>query len=410
MKRLSSFGLSLSLFLSFLLLCGSIACEKKQDAGSGDGSTGAAQGNTIKIGQYGSLTGDTATFGISTKEGIDLATDEANKAGGLLGKQIEMIIEDDRGKQEEAKTVVQKLIDKDKVVAILGEVASTRSIAGGQVCQSKNIPMISPSSTNPQVTQIGDYIFRVCFLDDFQGEVMARFAANSLKVKKVAIFYDKSNDYSVGLSKYFRAAFEKLGGEIPAEEAYQTTDSDFSAQLTNIASKTPEAIYVPGYYTQVGQIAQQARKAGIKAPLLGGDGWDSPTLVEIGKDAINGSYFSNHYTIEDPDPNVQNFVGNYKAKFGKVPDALAALGYDAARILYAAIQKAGSTDGKAIRDAIAQTKDFKGVTGKITISPTRDAVKSAVIVMVEDGKYKLKESMSPLAEGLAEGQASAAAK
>jgi branched-chain amino acid transport system substrate-binding protein len=385
-----------ALFITVLLL-GLIACEKKQEGGGSSGTTGS-QGDTIKIGEYGSLTGDTATFGLSTKEGIELAQEEANKAGGLLGKKIEVIVEDDRGKQEEAKTVVQKLIDKDKVVAVLGEVASTRSIAGGQVCQSKGIPMISPSSTNPQVTQIGDYIFRVCFLDDFQGEVMARFAANTLKAKRVAIFYDKGNDYSVGLSKFFRQAFEKLGGQIVQEEAYISTDSDFSAQLTNIAAKKPDAIYVPGYYTQVGQIAQQGRRLGITVPLLGGDGWDSPTLVEIGKEAINGSYFSNHYTIEDPDPRIQKFVTDYKARFNKVPDALAALAYDAAHILFDSIKKAGSTEPKAIRDAIAQTKDYKGVTGNITISPTRDAIKSAVIVTVEDGKYKLKETMSPTGE------------
>jgi branched-chain amino acid transport system substrate-binding protein len=386
----------LSIFLIAILFVGIVSCEKKQDNTAGGG--GGAQADTIKIGEYGSLTGDTATFGISTREGIDLALDEVNKAGGLLGKKVEVVVEDDRGKQEEAKTVVQKLIDKDKVIAVLGEVASTRSIAGGQVCQSKGIPMISPSSTNPQVTQIGDYIFRVCFLDDFQGEVMARFATNTLKAKRVAIFYDKSNDYSVGLSKFFREAFEKSGGQIVAEEAYQTTDSDFSAQLTNISAQKPDAIYVPGYYTQVGQIAQQARKAGVTVPLLGGDGWDSPTLVEIGKEAINGCYFSNHYTIEDPDPAVQKFVNDYKAKFNKVPDALAALAYDAARILFESIKKAGSTDSKAIRDAIAQTKDFKGVTGNITISPTRDAIKSAVIVAVENGKYKFKESMAPATE------------
>ena len=289
---------------------------------------------------------------------------------------------------------------------IVGESASTNSIAGGQVCQAKGIPMITPSSTNPQVTQIGDYIFRVCFLDDFQGEVMARFATNTLKAKKVAIFYDKSNDYSVGLSKYFRQAFEKSGGEIVIEEAYQASDADFSAQVTNIAAKKPDAVYVPGYYTQVGQIAQQARRAGLTVPLLGGDGWDSPILIEIGKEAINGSYFSNHYTIEDPDPNVQKFVKEFKAKYNQVPDAIAALAYDAARILFASIKSVGSTDGKAIRDSIAKVKDYKGVTGKITIGPTRDAVKSAVIVGVEDGKYKLKETMAPAGET----QASAATK
>jgi branched-chain amino acid transport system substrate-binding protein len=382
MKQLLSFRSLLFILLSVIVLGDLFGCAGRRE-------------DTIKIGEYYPLTGDLATFGQSGKKGIDLAVEEANRAGGLLGKKIEIIVEDDRGLQQEAKSVVQKLIDKDKVIAVLGESASTNSIAGGQVCQSKGIPMITPSSTNPQVTQIGDYIFRVCFLDDFQGEVMARFAANTLKAKRVAIFYDKGNDYSVGLSKFFRQTFEKLGGEIVLEEAYQSTDSDFSAQLTNIAGKKPDAIYVPGYYTQVGQIAQQGRRLGITVPLLGGDGWDSPILMEIGKEAINGSYFSNHYTIEDPDPNVQNFVNSYKTKYNQTPDAVAALAYDAARILFDAIKRSGSTDPKAIRDALAQTKDFKGVTGVTTISPSRNAVKSAVIVAIEGGAYKVKEKMSP---------------
>jgi branched-chain amino acid transport system substrate-binding protein len=382
MKQLFSLKIVLPALLTVMLFGNLLSCNNRQE-------------NTIRIGEYYPLTGELATFGQSGKKGIELAQEEINKAGGLLGKRVEIIVEDDRGLQQEAKSVVQKLIDKDKVVAVLGESASTNSIAGGQVCQSKGIPMITPSSTNPQVTQIGDCIFRVCFLDDFQGEVMARFASNTLKAKKVAIFYDKSNDYSVGLSKFFRQAFEKLGGEIVAEEAYQSTDSDFSSQITNIAAKKPDAIYVPGYYTQVGQIAQQARRIGIKAPLLGGDGWDSPILTEIGKEDINGSYFSNHYTIDDPDPNVQKFVNSYKAKHGQTPDAVAALAYDAARILFDSIKRANSTDPKAIRDAIAQTKDFKGVTGVTTIGPSRDAIKSAVIVAIEDGVYKVKEKMSP---------------
>ncbi|MBK7992165.1 MAG: ABC transporter substrate-binding protein [Blastocatellia bacterium] len=382
-----------SLFI-LIIFATFIACEKKDEANNNTGNN-TNTSNTIKIGQYGSLTGDKATFGQSTKKGIDLALDEANKSGGLLGKQIEMIIEDNRGLQQEATTVVQKLIDKDKVIAVLGEVASTNSIAGGQVCQEKKIPMVSPSSTNPQVTQVGDYIFRVCFLDDFQGEVMAKFAANTLKVKKVAILHDNGSDYSKGLSQFFAETFKKLGGEILVDEAYQAADSDFSAQLTKIKGLNPEAIYVPGYYTQVGQIAQQARKTGITVPLMGGDGWDSQTLFDIGKDALNGCFISNHYTIEDPDPNVQSFITNFKAKFNETPDALAALAYDAARILFDAIKRANSTDPKAIRDALAQTKEFKAVTGVITISPTRDAVKSAVVLEIQNGKYKYRETIKP---------------
>lgn len=391
MEIRSTLARFLSVLFTVIILIGLVGCEKKQEGGGTTGTTNS--GNTIKIGEYGSLTGNNATFGISTKNGIELAMQEYNKAGGLLGKQIEVVVEDDRSLQQEATTSVQKLIDKDKVIAVLGEVASTSSIAGGQVCQDKKIPMISPSSTNPDVTKVGDYIFRVCFIDPYQGTVMAKFAANTLKVKKVAILRDNGSDYSRGLAQFFTENFKKLGGEIILEEAYQTTDTDFSAQLTKIGAANPEAIYVPGYYTQVGQIAQQARRAGIKVPLLGGDGWESPELFKIGKEALNGCFFSTHYSVENQAPEVQEFLNKYKTKYGDAPDALAALGYDAARVLFESIKKAGTTESKALRDAIAQTKDFKGVTGSITLGPTRDAVKSAVVLEIQDNKAKLKETV-----------------
>ncbi|KAF0216166.1 MAG: branched-chain amino acid ABC transporter substrate-binding protein, partial [bacterium] len=291
---------------------------------------------------------------------------------------------------------VQKLINKDKVVAVLGESASTNSLAGGAVCQENKIPMITPSSTNPTVTEIGDYIFRVCFLDDFQGEVMARFAVNTLKAKRIAVLYDNGSDYSIGLEEFFSSTLKKLGGEIIAKEAYQKTDVDFSAQLTKIKGSKPDAIYVPGYYTQVGQIAQQSRKLGMTIPLLGADGWDSPSLLEIGKEALNGSYFSNHYNVEDPDPNVSNFVKTFKEKYNTTPDTTAGLAYDATNILFAAIKRANSTESKAIRDSIAETKNFPGITGVITISNTRNAIKPAVIVGIENGKYIVKEKIAPV--------------
>ncbi|MBI4854228.1 MAG: ABC transporter substrate-binding protein [Acidobacteria bacterium] len=396
MKSKHFFKTLLSSVFILIMFAAFIACEKKQDStNTGNNNTTPKSGDTIKIGEYGSLTGEKATFGQSTKKGIELAQEEINKAGGLLGKQVEIIVEDTRGLPQESTTVVQKLIDKDKVIAVLGEVASTNSLAGGAVCQEKQVPMITPSSTNADVTKIGDQIFRVCFVDDFQGEVMAKFAANTLKVKKIAILRDNGSDYSKGLSNFFEQTFKKLGGEIIAIESFQDKDSDFSAQLTKLKGLKPEALYVPGYYTQAGQIAQQARKNGITVPIMGGDGWDSQTLFDIGKDALNGCYISNHYTIEDPDPDVQKFITSFKAKFGETPDALAALAYDAAKIMFDSIKRAGSTDKKAIRDAIAQTKDFKGVTGVITIGANRDAVKSAVILEIQDGKYKFKESVKP---------------
>jgi branched-chain amino acid transport system substrate-binding protein len=368
------------------------SCEKKSDDPETPKNTGS---DKIKVGVYYPLTGDTATFGQFGKKGVEMAVEEINASGGLLGRQVEAIYEDTRGQQQDSTIAVQKLIDKDRVIAVLGESASTNSLAGGAVCQDKKIPMITPSSTNPTVTEIGDYIFRVCFLDDFQGEVMARFAANTLKAKRVAILYDNGSDYSKGLEEFFTQTLKKLGGEIIAKEAYQKADVDFSAQLTKIKGSNPDAIYVPGYYTQVGQIAQQSRKLGVNIPILGADGWDSPSLLEIGKEALNGCYFSNHYNVEDPDPRVSNFVGTFKTKYNSTPDTTAGLAYDATNILFEAIKKANSTEPKAIRDAIAQTKDFNGVTGVITIGAKRDAVKSAVIVGIENGKYVVKEKISP---------------
>lgn len=349
----------------------------------------------IIVGEYGSLTGSTATFGISTRNGIDMAMDEVNKAGGILGKKIRVIVEDDQGKPEEAQTVVTKLVTKDKVVAILGEVASSRSRAGAPICQQSRIPMISPSSTNPKVTEIGDYIFRVCFIDPFQGYVMAKFAVNTLKLKKVGVLRDIKNDYSVGLADVFVENFQNMGGTIVADESYSEGDTDFSAQLTSIKSKNPDAIYVPGYYTEVGLIARKARQLGITVPLMGGDGWDSPKLFEIGGDALNDCYYSNHYSIEDPSPVIQKYVVEYRSRYNETPDALSALGYDAARILVDAFRRAGTTDGPKVRDALAQTKEFPGVTGKITIDKDRNAVKPAVVLRVKDGKLQYVETVTP---------------
>lgn len=358
-------------------------------------STCAKQGNVIKVGEYGSLTGTTATFGISTKNGIDMATEELNVGGGLLGKKVQIIVEDDQGKPEEAATAVQKLISQDKVVAVLGEVASTRSMAGGRICQQNKIPMVSPSSTNPAVTQIGDYIFRVCFIDPFQGEVMAKFCRNTLKMKRVAILKDVKNDYSVGLSEYFAKTFKESGGQVVAEEAYTEGDQDFKAQLTTIKTKRPETIFVPGYYTEVGLIARQARELGITVPITGGDGWESPDLLKVGGAALDNCYFSTHYSSDDPRSEVQNFVATYKQKYGQAPDAIAPLAYDAARILFAAIQKANSTDGDAVRRVLAETKDFSGVSGQITIDANRNAVKPAVVLKIENGQYKFVEQIAP---------------
>ena len=358
-------------------------------------SKGGAPEKEIRIGEYSSMTGTTATFGQSTDQGIRLAVDEINAAGGVLGKRLRVFLEDDQSRPEEAATAATKLINQNRVVAMLGEASSSRSLAAAPICQANRVPMVSPSSTNPRVTEVGDYIFRVCFIDSFAGSVMARFAAGTLKLKRVALLVDVRNDYSIGLSTFFRDQFRKLGGEIAAEQSYSEGDSDFHAQLTRIRAASPEAIYVPGYYTEVGTIARQARELGIRTPFLGGDGWDSPKLWEIGGEALNGSYFANHYSVDDPNPEVQRFVNEYKARFRAVPDSLAALGYDAARILADAIRRAGSTAGDKVRDALATTKDFSGVTGKITLNADRNPIKPAIMLRIENGRYVYVEKLNP---------------
>jgi len=381
-----AFSLAASVFLSF-------ACIEK-----GGNTPTADTGNTIKVGVYVDLTGATSSFGQSTKNGIELAIDEVNAAGGVNGKKIQLVIEDDQGRTEQAKTVVEKLIKQDKVVAVLGEVASSNSLAAAPVAQEAKIPMITPSSTNPTVTQKGDYIFRVCFLDDFQGSSMAKFAANTLKAKTAAILGDVNSDYSKGLTEFFEKEFTKLGGKVVAKEAYTQTDPDFKGQLTKIRNLNPDVIYVPGYYGQVGIIARQARELSMNMPLLGGDGWDSPQLWSLGGEALKNTFITNHYTADDPNPVIQNFVKAYKAKFGGVsPDSLAALAYDAAKVLADAIKRAGGTDSAKLRDAINATKDFAGVTGVISINAERNAIKPAVILEVKPDTKQLlvKETIYP---------------
>lgn len=353
-------------------------------------------GDEIVIGEFGSLTGSEATFGISSTNGLKLAIEEMNNGPKLLGKNIKLITYDDQGKPSEAQTVVQRLIKNDNVVAVIGEVASSRSKAGAPICQQNKIPMISPASTNPEVTAIGDYIFRVCFIDPFQATVLSKFAINSLKVKKVAILKDVKNAYSTGLSDFFEKEFKNMGGEIVEIQSYSAGDKDFKAQLTAIKSKNPEAIFIPGYYTDVGLIAIQAREIGITVPMFGGDGWESEKLTEgKAKDALEGCYFSTHVSTENPDPAIQNFITKYKAKYNMMPDAMSFLAYDAGMILFDAIKRAGSTEPQKVRDELAKTKDYSGVTGKITINDQRNAVKPAVILEIKGGQFKYKETVAP---------------
>ena len=311
-----------------------------------------------------------------------VAVDEVNAKGGVKGKKIKVVSYDDQGKSDEAVTVVTKLLTQDKVHVLLGEVASSRSIAVAPIAQQYKVAMISPSSTNPKVTQLGDYIFRVCFIDPFQGSVMAKFALNNLSLKKAAIFRDVKADYSMGLANYFAQEFKKMGGEIVVDVSYSSGDVDFKPQLTQIRDKKPDVLFVPGYYTEVGLISKQARELNFKGVLLGGDGWDSEKLTEIGGDSIVGGYFSNHYSADDQNPAVQNFVKGYQAKYKEVPSGLAAMGYDAAAVAIDAANRATEMSTKGIRDALATTKNYPGVTGVITINDERNAVKPAVVLKV----------------------------
>lgn len=363
----------------FLSLVGFVNCTKKGDTGA----SAQADLQALVLGEFGTMTGPESTFGISTHRGIMMAVEEANASGGIQGKPIKVISLDDQGRSDEAVTAVTKLVTQENVQLILGEVASSRSIAAAPVAQKYKVPMISPSSTNPRVTQVGDFIFRVCFIDPFQGKVMAKFAAQNLKMKTAAILRDIKSDYSVGLADFFAEDFQKMGGKIISDLSYSSGDADFKAQLTAIKLKKPDVLFIPGYYTEVGLIARQARELNYNGVLMGGDGWDSAKLTEIGGKAVVGGYFSSHYSPKSDKPVVQNFVAKYKEKYnGEVPNGLAAMGYDAARVAIAAALKSSTLAPTDLRDAVAQTKDFEGVTGVISLNDERNAVKPAVVLKV----------------------------
>ncbi|MEO6992629.1 MAG: ABC transporter substrate-binding protein [Lacunisphaera sp.] len=352
--------------------------------------------DTIKVGEYASLTGKEASFGQSSHKGITLAIEELNAAGGVLGKKLELISADNQTKPGESATAVKKLISRDHVIALLGEVASGRSLEAAPIAQANHIPMIAPAATNPKVTQTGDYIFRVCFIDPFQGKVMAKFALTDLKAKKVAILSSVSNAYSVGLAKFFRETFTEGGGEIAAENNFSEGDKDFRAQLTAVKAAGVDAVFVPAYYTEAALIVRQARDLGITVPFFGGDGWEAPQLLEIGGSALDGCYYSTHFSPQNTAPAVQEFVKKFKARWdNETPDAFAALGYDAAYVLVDAIKRADTTAEPQLRDALAATKNFAGVTGITTIDKNRDASKPAAILAIKDGKLSFLKTVAP---------------
>jgi branched-chain amino acid transport system substrate-binding protein len=372
----------ISLFVALGLAVSAAACKKKTDG-------------EIVIGHYASMTGSTAHFGQDTDKAARLAVDQLNAGGGVLGKKLKIVTLDTRGDGAEAANAVTRLIDVEGATAILGEVASSLSLQGGPIAQRRKIPMVSPSSTNPKVTAVGDYIFRVCFIDPFQGKVMAVFARQTLKLDKVAILKDVKNDYSIGLAEAFQKSFIAAGGSIAVEQSYSAGDTDFSAQLTAIKSSGAQAIWVPGYYAEVGAIARTAQRLGVKAPLLGGDGWDAPDLFKIGGDALNGSYFSNHFAPDQASAQAQKFVADFKAKYGQEPTGLGALGYDGVMVIADAIKRAGKVDPAAIRDALATTKDYEAVTGKITMDKDRNPEKSVVVLKIDGGKAKYEALVNP---------------
>lgn len=358
--------------------------------------------NDLKIGMVYELTGNTASYGTSAANGAKLAFKEINSNGGVLGKQIKIVTADNKGEPSESANAMTKLIMQDKVAAITGFTVSSCGIAGSAVAEDNKIPLVAAATVNPRVTvdektgKVKDYTFRACFIDSFQGTVSANFALNSLKTKKSVIMIDNSSDYSKGLAQIFKDVFTKGGGQVVSEEAYLQKDQDFKAILTKIKGDNPEIIYLPGYYDDVGKIVKQARELGITVPILGGDAWDSPRLAEIGgPEALNNTYFTNFYSVQDTNPTSQAFVEAYQKEYGQLPDSMAAMGYDAAYLLVDAIKRANSADSGKIREALVATQDFKSVSGTMNLSSTHDAIRGVVIIEMKDGKQVYKETVKP---------------
>lgn len=359
---------------------------------TGCGGSGSKGGDTIKIGTDLEMTGNQAAYGQDAVSGAKLAVEEINKNGGVLGKKLELVSLDNKSEPSEAASAAQKLVDEG-VVAVVAPNMSSNTLAAVPILNGAKIPSVSPGATNPKVTvdektgKVLPYSFRACFIDPYQGQVMASFVTNKLKAKKVAVLIDNSSDYAKGLAKFFTESFTKSGGEIVGTEAYLQKDTDFNATLTKIKAMNPDFIYVPGYYQEVGLIVKQARDMGITVPFGGGDGWDSPTLTEIaGGDALNGCYYSNHYAIQEDNKKVMDFVNAYKGANNKEPGVFGALTYDTVYLLAQVIKDAGEADPEKIKDALDKLQSFEGVTGKMSFTPTHDAKKAAFILTFKDGK------------------------
>ncbi|PLR86526.1 ethanolamine utilization protein EutJ [Bacillus canaveralius] len=384
------------IFMSLLLMAGVIAgC-----GGGGEKSSGESGGETIKIGANLELSGGVASYGQSINEGLKLAIEEINKEG-IDGKELELVPVDNKSEAPEATNGAIKLVSQDKVAAIVGAATSTNTLGQVDIVQENKIPLITPTGTSPTITsadgKLNDFVFRTCFIDPFQGTVAANFATKDLGVKSAAILIDSASDYAKGLADSFKDAFKKNGGEIVGEEAYIAKDTDFRATLTRIKSKNPEFVFVPGYYEEVGLIVKQARELGLDVPFMGGDGWDSPTLVEIaGAEALENTYITNHYSSNDPDPKIQDFVKAFQAKYkNKKPDAFAALGYDTGYFLADAIKRAGSADPEKIQKALEETKDLALVSGTMNLDENHNPIKSAAILKYVGGEQQFETKVNP---------------
>jgi branched-chain amino acid transport system substrate-binding protein len=380
------------LALTALVLLG---CQRKE--GSPRPSPSALAHDVIVIGMVGSLTGPEAHFGLDTRDGVAMALEEANADGGIDGRRLVLRAYDAQSKPEEAANAAMRLVMQDRVALVIGENASSNTLAMAPAVARAEVPLISPSATNPRVTKEGGrYVFRVCFVDTFQGEVMADFARRTLKLSRLALLTDLKSDYSIGLSEVFHRHFRELGGEVVSEQSYAKGDTDFRALLTRVKTKHPDGIFIPGYYSDVGPLARQARELGIAAVLLGADGWDSGgRLAELGGPAVEGAYYSTHFSADNPSRAVQGFLERYRARYGKLPDALGALGYDAAQVGIQGLRRAAGPGGPALREAIAETRDYEGVTGRISLGPDRNAVKSAVVVRMSQGQPVFVAEVSP---------------
>ncbi|WP_338449160.1 ABC transporter substrate-binding protein [Niallia oryzisoli] len=387
-----------ALFMSLMLSAGVLAaCSGNDEQTSGTESNGS--GDSIKIGANLELSGNVASYGQGIAEGLDLAIEEINKEG-IDGKKIDLVKVDNKSEAAEATSGALKLINQDYVSAIVGSATSTNTLAQVQIAQDNQVPIITPSGTNPDITfkddKLNDFIFRTCFIDPFQGEIAANFAVKDLGVKNAAILIDSSSDYAKGLANAFKKAFEENGGKVIGEEAYIAKDTDFRATLTRLKSKNPEFVYIPGYYEEVGLILKQAKELGLDVPFMGGDGWDSPTLVEIaGAEALTNTYITNHYSSGDTDEKIQNFVKAYEAKYKETPDAFNALGYDTGYLLADAIKRAGSADPVKIKEALEDTKDLSLVTGNFTYDEKHNPVKSATILTFENGEQVFETKVNP---------------